>query len=59
MKTVWCHDCKHFKHEVYWEVKDMCRLGHKPRFYRPITMHRAHTGLYGWKKKCQDFKEQR
>ncbi len=57
MKTVWCHDCKHFKHAVYWEVKDMCRLGHKPRFYKPITMHQAHTGMYGWKKKCQDFKE--
>jgi hypothetical protein len=57
MKTVWCHDCEHFKNEHYWPGKDMCKQGHKPRFYSPKTIHQAHIGVYGWKKKCIDFKE--
>jgi hypothetical protein len=34
---------------------DVCRLKHKPRFYKPLTMSQAHTSNWGWKKRCADF----
>jgi len=56
MKTALCHECKHFKNEHYLLGKDMCKLGHKPRFYNPPTMMKYYENNWGWKKKCEDFK---
>ena len=57
MKAADCHACVHFKNQHYLKGMDMCKLGHKPRFYNPQTLAQAHTGMYGWKKRCNDFKD--
>lgn len=48
-----CAECQHF---AYY-VGPLCAKGHKPRFYAPQTHHQAMLGLYGYKRRCEDFKE--
>lgn len=47
-----CNDCRHFIED---EVM-VCEMGHKPRFYLPQTISRAHAGNWGWKRRCNDRK---
>ena len=57
MKTRYCDECKHFDISLKAELKNrVCKIGHKPRFYQPIST--LDTG-YGWKRKCTDFEEKK
>ena len=51
MKAKQCDECKNFKH-LPW-----CKKGHKPRFYKPANLSDAHSGNWGFKRRCADFKE--
>ena len=60
MKAQWCDQCKHCDFDRLDRLGkgNPCTKGHKPRFYAPQTNHQAHTGIYGWKRKCEDFEKQ-
>ena len=48
-----CNECKHYNGD-----RDRpCNLDHRPRFYLPQTMRAVHTGDFGWKRRCADFKD--
>lgn len=53
----WCDECKHYavdaSDESTW--RNVCKLSHKPRFYKPQTLSQAHGGDWGWKRVCSDF----
>jgi hypothetical protein len=53
-KARYCHDCTNYT-ATQEHPMDVCRLKHKPRFYRLQTMSQAHTNDWGWKKQCTDF----
>ena len=55
MKAANCADCKHFAFKA--SLLNLCKRGHKPRFYIPQTMAQANIGDFGWKRRCEDFKE--
>lgn len=44
-----CDECTRW----YAEMRE-CAKGHKPRFYQPT---RIMDNNWGWKRKCEDFKE--
>lgn len=52
MKTQYCDECEHRK----W-VDDgnglACKIGHKPRFFKPTG--NPYFENWGWKRKCADF----
>lgn len=52
MKTQYCDECEHRK----W-VGDgnglACKIGHKPRFFKPTG--NPYFENWGWKRKCADF----
>lgn len=54
MKAKNCDDCEHYTWSFVSEAK--CKLGHKLRFYKPKTLSDAHSGNFGYKRKCEDFK---
>ncbi len=57
MKASYCEDCKHYAidpdDDTTWHRP--CEFGHKPRFYRPLTLSQAHSNDWGWKRRCHDF----
>lgn len=55
MKAQWCHECKHYDAEIVPHEGWPCVEGHKPRFYKPLTLSQAHSDEWGWKRKCEDF----
>ena len=54
----WCDECKHHINNEY-STWDVCDLGHKPRFYKPQSMRQAINGDWGWKRKCEDFAQEK
>ena len=50
----YCDQCAHYKATVE-RPRDVCAIGHRPRFYIPKTLGEAHGGSWGWKKRCIDF----
>ena len=57
MKTQWCEECRHFDGDLLDRLGrgNPCTKGHRPRFYNPKNLTQAHTGIYGWKRRCEDF----
>jgi hypothetical protein len=55
--TRYCDQCQHFDPEKISTA--VCKLGHRPRFYAPVTVSQAEGGNWGWKRKCQDYLGQR
>ena len=51
-KTRHCDECAHFTR--YQTPGTVCKLKHKPRFYQPT---RIMDNNWGWKRRCEDFKE--
>jgi hypothetical protein len=53
----WCDECKHYTitGEEEFHYRNVCALGHKPRFYVPKTNSQAYLGIWGWKRKCENF----
>jgi hypothetical protein len=49
-----CDECKHFIDKTE-DIKNVCELKHKPRFYEPKTYSQVHMGVWGWKRRCDDF----
>lgn len=54
-----CEECWHFDGTKAVEDLPPCEKGHKTRFYRPKDDVDPHDSSWGWKRKCEDFKEQR
>jgi len=54
----WCDECKHFS---FKDEKPFyaCDLKHKPRFYEPKTYSQVHMGVWGWKRVCDDFLQEK
>ena len=52
--TRYCDQCLHFDPEKI-HAGAVCKLGHYPRFYAPVTVSQAEGGNWGWKRKCQDY----
>jgi hypothetical protein len=40
-----------------WDETFSCAKGHKPRFYQSANTVAAMEGDYGYKRKCEDYKE--
>lgn len=55
MKARQCDECKHYDAEIVPYEGWPCVEGHKPRFYKPLTISQAHSGDWGWKRRCEDF----
>ncbi len=58
MKAKHCDECAN--EGPYFpdnEYKFNCLLGHKPRFYQPRSPYPHDGNDWGWKRKCEDFKE--
>jgi hypothetical protein len=55
MKAQWCDQCKHYDPKLDADMKSPCGKGHRPRFYKPLTISQAHSGDWGWKRRCEDF----
>lgn len=53
-----CDECKHLKTNTI-DLSDFpyCLKGHKPRLYKPQNLSDAHSGNWGFKRRCEDFKE--
>ena len=56
MKTRHCDECRHRNRFVEGDRNNVCKKGHNPRFYQPIS---ALDTNYGWKRKCTDFEEKK
>ena len=54
-KTKQCDECEHCQ-ELNFRRTTPCSLGHRPRFYQPTS---EGDMSWGWKRKCEDFKEKR
>jgi len=54
-KTRHCDECKHF---TRYETRHptVCKLGHQPMFRKPKNED-PHDSSWGWKRRCEDFKE--
>ncbi len=50
----WCDECKYYDPKEL-APKDVCTLKHKPRFYEPKTYSHMFMGVWGWKRRCDDF----
>ena len=58
VKTRHCDECEHF--DCSWSAqvtKLVCRMKHKPKFYK-VNLNSVHHPIdCGWKRRCEDFKE--
>ena len=52
-----CLDCKYHSLHGDYSEKLQCAKGHKPRFYKPEGNYPWYTNAWGWKRRCDDFKE--
>ena len=49
-----CDECEHWDETLAAYLLPPCGIGHKPRFYQQRT---GYGPSWGWKRKCDDFKE--
>lgn len=56
-KASWCDYCVH--HSLHGEYSEIlkCSKGHKPRFYPPKGQYPHWSNHFGWKRRCEDYKE--
>lgn len=52
--TAFCDECVHHRPTALTPAQ-VCRLGHRPRFFIPYTMRDIMRQDYGWKRRCADF----
>ena len=57
MQTKHRDECKHSQSYLPEEMR--CLKGHRPRFYTPKTITQAQRGEFGWKRKCEDFEQEK
>jgi hypothetical protein len=53
-----CDQCANFKATTS-DIENPCSKGHKPRFYRPNSLANIYIGNYGFRRVCDDFKQQK
>ena len=53
IKTRHCDECECFTR--YETPGAVCKLGHRPMFRKPTDD--PHNTSWGWKRRCEDFKE--
>ena len=53
-----CDECKHGCYQGQIGETFVCKLGHKPRFYKPAGWdpYGMHSD-WGWKRRCDDFNQ--
>ena len=55
VKAKHCDDCKHARNVDRYD-RLICAKGHKPRFYKPKSLHATiFSDSWGWKRRCDDF----
>jgi len=58
-RAVYCDECKYYDPRGLEEgERVVCRKGHKPRFYLPKTTMHSIMGVYGYRRRCEDFKQE-
>jgi len=57
-RAVYCDECKHYDPKEVESKGIVCKKGHKPRFYLPKTTMQSMTGVYGYRRRCEDFKQE-
>ena len=55
-KTRYCDECSNYDERKSRVSENPCGIGHKPRFYRQRV---GWSPDWGWKRRCEDFKEKR
>jgi hypothetical protein len=55
-RAVYCDECMHYDPRGLEDGnRIVCKKGHKPRFYLPKTTMQSITGIYGYRRRCEDF----